>query len=163
LKTHFTAPPYMRPTLDVLASLARTMGLEGYVVGGTVRDVLLDRRPVDLDVALSRDALVFARHAADILGGHDVELDDDRSVARVVLKREERAEASTERRADREDIGVRAIAAFCEAATRGAPPVSDAISYIDIAQLQGDLSADLRRRDFTIDALAVPIDDAARA
>src|SRR5207249_9973609 len=128
----------MRPTLIALASLAQTMGLEGYIVGGTVRDVLLERRPVDLDVAVSRDALVFARRAADILGGHYVEIDDERSVARVVLKHVDRTEALGEHDGDREDVGVRAIAAFCDDAARSAPPLSDAVSYIDVAQLQRD-------------------------
>src|SRR5207249_1981868 len=41
-------------------------------------------------------------------------------------------------------------------------PLSDAVSYIDVAQLRGDLPADLRRRDFTIDALAVSLGDATR-
>lgn len=31
------------------------------------------------------------------------------------------------------------------------------VAYVDVARLQGTLDADLRRRDFTIDALAVPL------
>ncbi len=33
-----------------------------------------------------------------------------------------------------------------------------AVSYVDVAELQGSLDADLRRRDFTINALAAPIE-----
>src|SRR5207248_6217393 len=115
----------------------------------------------DLDVAVSGQALTFARRAADVLDGHYVELDDERCVARVVLKPQEAREASTRHRGDMQDVGSRAIAAFCGDAP--APPLRmiDAVSYIDIAQLQGDLAADMRRRDFTVDALAVPLDDAA--
>lgn len=35
------------------------------------------------------------------------------------------------------------------------------VRYIDVAQLQGTLDQDMRRRDFTIDALAVPLDGGA--
>ena len=87
MNRHFTAPPYMQLALTTLAALAHEIAVEAYVVGGTVRDVLLDRHPVDLDIAVTRDALGFARRAADALAGHYVELDDERSVARVVLPR----------------------------------------------------------------------------
>ena len=79
----------MWPTVRALASLAHEVAIDAYAVGGTVRDVLLERRPVDLDVAVSGQALTFARRAADVLDGHYVELDDERSVARVVLKPQE--------------------------------------------------------------------------
>ena len=86
MKDRFIAPRYMRPALTTLASLAGDLGIEAYVVGGSVRDVLLQRLPVDLDLAVNHDAFAFARRAAETLGGHYVELDDERSVARVVLK-----------------------------------------------------------------------------
>ena len=35
----------------------------------------------------------------------------------------------------------------------------DVVRYIDVAQLQGSFEEDMRRRDFTIDALAVPLGD----
>ena len=42
-------------------------------------------------------------------------------------------------------------------------PEPDAPAYIDVAALQGTIEEDLRRRDFTIDALAVPIDGGGSA
>jgi putative nucleotidyltransferase with HDIG domain len=108
-----------------LAALARDVGIDAYVVGGTVRDALLDRPVRDVDLAVSGDALAWARSVADALDSSFVELDDERAVARVVLR---------ERAGD--------------------------VAYVDIAALQGSLHDDLRRRDFTADALAVPIDGA---
>lgn len=58
---------------------------DAYLVGGTVRDLLL-RRPVrDLDLATPGDALAAARSLADHLGGHFVPLSEAHHVARVVV------------------------------------------------------------------------------
>jgi tRNA nucleotidyltransferase/poly(A) polymerase len=116
----FTPAAPLRGLLDELATLARAADLEAYVVGGTVRDVLLGRATHDVDVAVRGDALAWARELADRLGGHFVTLDDENAVARVVLD---------------DPRGV----------------------YIDVATVQGTLDDDMRRRDFTVDALAVPL------
>ncbi|TAK62788.1 MAG: HD domain-containing protein, partial [Dehalococcoidia bacterium] len=93
---------------------------EAYVVGGTVRDVLLGRATRDIDVAIAGDARGWAREAASELGAHFVTLNDEHDVARLVL------------------------------------PQSDGL-YVDVARLAGTVEQDARRRDFTIDALAVPL------
>ncbi len=116
----FTPASELKRLLDELAAPARDAGLEAYVVGGTVRDVLLGRATRDVDLAVAGDALAWGRDLADRLGGHFVALDDENAVARVVLDE---------------------------------PPGM----YIDVAALQGTLDDDMRRRDFTIDALAVPL------
>jgi tRNA nucleotidyltransferase/poly(A) polymerase len=58
-----------------------------YIVGGVVRDLLLQRADKlnDLDVVISRDANVAARRAADRLGWAYYPLDADRDVARLVF------------------------------------------------------------------------------
>ncbi len=56
-----------------------------YVVGGTVRDILLGRPSCDLDLATECGAMSLARRLADALGGAYVPLDAERDVARVVL------------------------------------------------------------------------------
>jgi tRNA nucleotidyltransferase/poly(A) polymerase len=116
----FVPPPEIAALIDRIAALAAADDVEAYVVGGSVRDVLLGRGMHDLDIAVDRDALAFARRVAEALRGHFVKLDDVNAVARVVL-----------------DDG--------------------AVRSIDVAQLQGTLAEDLHRRDFTIDALAVPL------
>ena len=63
-------------------------GGQGYLVGGSLRDALLERQerqPADLDVAVPGDAANFARDLASRLGGHFVLLDAQRGTARVVL------------------------------------------------------------------------------
>ena len=58
---------------------------EGYLVGGSLRDLLLDRPLADLDLAMPGDAPAFARTLAERLGGHFILLDAERGVARVAL------------------------------------------------------------------------------
>ena len=79
----FTPPPQIDALILRLRALAG--GREAYVVGGTVRDVLLGRTTRDVDVAIAGDALAWAREAAAALGAHFVLLDDENAVARLVL------------------------------------------------------------------------------
>jgi len=112
----FHPPSSLQELIGVVEREARESRREAYVVGGTVRDVLLARETRDLDVAVDREALAFARTLADALDGSFVELDEAHAIARVVL-RDGR--------------------------------------YVDVAEMRGGLEADLRRRDFTLDAMAV--------
>lgn len=96
-----------------------------WVVGGAVRDALLNRRIRDLDFAVDGDALKMARLASNALDGAYYPLDAEREVGRVILK----SEAG--------DL------------------------TLDFARLRGpDLAADLAARDFTVNAMAVALDDA---
>jgi tRNA nucleotidyltransferase (CCA-adding enzyme) len=58
------------------------------LVGGAVRDGLLDRRPerVDLDLVVPADAIALCRDLARRFGGSAVVLDGERSIARLVLR-----------------------------------------------------------------------------
>lgn len=94
------------------------------LVGGAVRDGLLDRladRP-DLDLVVAEDAIELCRRLARRHGGSCVVLDEQRSIARLVL--------------------------------RG--------WTVDLARRCGaDLASDLRRRDYTINAIALPLEAGA--
>ena len=52
-----------------LAGLATRAGTSLYMVGGPVRDCLLRRAVIDLDLTTEGDALMLARNAARELGG----------------------------------------------------------------------------------------------
>ena len=76
---------------DVLLLLSRVstvlteQGIETYIVGGLVRDMVLGRGIVDIDLAVGSDALEVAAMVATALGGKYVLLDKENGVGRVVL------------------------------------------------------------------------------
>jgi tRNA nucleotidyltransferase (CCA-adding enzyme) len=58
----------LRPLAQAVAQLGdRADGV--YLVGGTIRDILLGERSFDVDVAVEGDAIAFARELARALGG----------------------------------------------------------------------------------------------
>jgi tRNA nucleotidyltransferase/poly(A) polymerase len=81
----FEPPASWRDVLHEVETHLRERDVRAWIVGGTVRDVLLGRETRDLDLAVDRDALRSARALANALGGHFVELDGENAVARVVL------------------------------------------------------------------------------
>lgn len=93
---------------------------EACLVGGTVRDILLQRQrhPFDLDLVVSDRAIALAKHIANCCAAGFVALDPQRDIARIV---------------------------FAE-------------GTVDIAKIEGEtLEEDLHRRDFTINAMALPV------
>lgn len=79
------------PRHDILISLADFALRENvqlYVVGGTVRDVLLGKSVEDLDFAASGNAFAFARGFASLINAAFVPLDEEHDTARVVLRRD---------------------------------------------------------------------------
>jgi poly(A) polymerase len=76
---------------DALQILTRTCWFlagtktPAYLVGGFVRDMLLGRDTVDIDIAVAADALETARRAAEALSGKYVPLDEENRVGRVVF------------------------------------------------------------------------------
>ncbi|MGB9300459.1 MAG: HD domain-containing protein [Anaerolineae bacterium] len=74
--------------MSQVRSLLAERSCEGYLVGGYVRDQLLGRDTLDLDLVVRADALALAREAANRLGGAFVVLDEERQTGRVVLRDE---------------------------------------------------------------------------
>ncbi len=126
----------------VCASLARALHIvesiagSSYVVGGFIRDSLLGRDPRDIDIVVAGDPFAVAQRVARELSGSFVPLDQKHCIARVVLTF--RSEDPGECVASRPDT-----------------------LEIDFARCEGDIVADLARRDFTVNAIAMPIAAAA--
>jgi len=62
-------PPARLALLRALAAEADKINLPIYVVGGFVRDLLLDRPSLDFDIVVEGDAIFFANRLADRFGG----------------------------------------------------------------------------------------------
>lgn len=60
-------------------------GIRAYVVGGFIRDMLLDHATADIDITVAADALEVASQAAAFFNGKFVPLDDINLIGRVIL------------------------------------------------------------------------------
>jgi poly(A) polymerase len=60
-------------------------GVDSYLIGGYVRDVLLGRATKDIDIAVATSAQDVAQRVALAFGGKYVLLDEENEIARVVL------------------------------------------------------------------------------
>ena len=116
--------PGMERLEPALEGLAPT-----FLVGGAVRDLLLGRATVDLDVAIEGDARVVARELAERLGGEAVE--------------HERFGTAS----------VRAGDLVVDLATTRRETYSEPGALPDVQR--AGLTEDLGRRDFTINAMAL--------
>jgi poly(A) polymerase len=74
-----------RLLLRKVSKLFAEQGIRSYLVGGFVRDVLLKRDTVDIDIAVAVDALELAPRIATTFGGKYVLLDEVSRVGRVIL------------------------------------------------------------------------------
>jgi tRNA nucleotidyltransferase/poly(A) polymerase len=120
------------PAINHVFDLAADRDTPIYLVGGTVRDLLLGQDTHDLDFVAQGNGLELARDIADRLGGAFVALDQERKTGRVLLGSQRHGATPPDE----------------------SHPLTRAL-YLDIASLRGnDLESDLRGRDFTINAIA---------
>ena len=119
---------------------------EAYIVGGAVRDAALKKPVKDLDLAVKGgpDLGARVRKLAGRLKASVFMLDEERQVYRLTQRPEKRAGASSAGGLPR------TLAASPADKVRGL--------QLDISPFQGkDLLEDLLRRDFTVNAMALPL------
>jgi len=122
--------------LRVAGKIGESMGLPVYAVGGFVRDLMLGRVALDIDLVVEGDGIAFARRLSEETGG----------VLTV-----------------HEGFGTASIAGAATAGNATLPPVDVASSRRERYERPGalplvspgDLGEDLMRRDFTINAMAL--------
>jgi len=107
-----------------------------YLVGGAVRDVLLDEQSLDLDLMVEGDAIAFARELADELG--------------VRSHPHEKFQTAVVKGTDSGGREVRLDVASARTEFYGAP---GALPEVEPSTLRHDLA----RRDFTINAMATSL------
>jgi poly(A) polymerase len=124
--------PLRHPLLARIGALADTHGAEIYVVGGYVRDLLLEKQVQDIDILVMGDGVAFARTVAHDLGIETVVAYERFGTAMIPL-----AGGKVE------FVGARKET---YAADSRKPDV-----------VPGTLADDLQRRDFTVNALALSL------
>ncbi|MDZ4654663.1 MAG: CBS domain-containing protein [Coriobacteriia bacterium] len=125
-------PRPAREAVEALGRLADEDGLRAHVVGGFVRDMLLGRPNLDIDIVIEGDGLAFAERAATRLGGR-VRVHRRFGTAVLILSK---------------TLHVDITSARTEYYTRpGALPTVE----------RSSLRQDLFRRDFSVNALAACI------
>jgi tRNA nucleotidyltransferase/poly(A) polymerase len=111
-------------TMRALDTFAKAQDVRLYLVGGSVRDLLLKRQTTDFDFTLASDAIHFAKAFAANISATCIVLEENPPTARVIIKQYD-------------------------------PPDPSRLS-MDFVQLRAaSLSADLRLRDLTINAMAI--------
>jgi tRNA nucleotidyltransferase/poly(A) polymerase len=73
-------------TMQALGNFANARGVRLYLVGGSVRDLLLKRQTTDIDFALASDAVHFANAFATSIRATCIALEENPSTARVIVK-----------------------------------------------------------------------------
>ena len=121
-------------TLAKISHLLAIQEKQGYIVGGFIRDWLLERKTNDIDIAVSGADLTIVRQVAEEIGGKFVLLDDVNNVARVVVIEDEQPKGTSQNQE-----------------LRGAE------WHFDFSPFTGDIESDLARRDFTINAMALEL------
>lgn len=107
------------------------------LVGGAVRDLLLGRAPRELDAVVAGEAALFARDLAESLGA-------DAAKSPSATLHERFGTAVVEWQGGRVDIAERRAESY---------PAPGALPQVR----PGSTEEDLRRRDFTVNAIAVPL------
>lgn len=72
--------------MQALDTFAKARGVRLYLVGGSVRDLFLERQIIDFDFALAADAIVFAKAFAANIKATCITLEEDPPTARVIVK-----------------------------------------------------------------------------
>jgi len=62
--------PQFQRVLKNCSSLANSLGFDIYLVGGVVRDLVLEKAVFDLDIVVEGDAIIFAKKLADSVKGN---------------------------------------------------------------------------------------------
>jgi poly(A) polymerase len=125
---HFKIPHTLKKVSDYLAENR----IEAYLVGGALRNLLLEQEISDLDITVKGRALEIARRAAEALKGKYVLLDEANDTARVLLGNGHEQQidftgfdATIEKDLGRRDFTVGAMASNLTGLRDGLPAIID--------------------------------------
>lgn len=127
--------PLKHPIFQILSDIAAEKGIEAYVIGGYVRDLLLHRPSKDIDIVVHGSGIELAEAAAKRLGNLTVSVFKNFGTAMFRYKGMEIEFVGARKESYRSD---------------SRKPVVE----------KGTIEDDQKRRDFTINALAISLNPA---
>lgn len=127
--------PLKHPIFQILSDIAAEKGIEAYVIGGYVRDLLLHRPSKDIDIVVHGSGIELAEAAAKHLGNLPVSVFKNFGTAMFRYKGMEIEFVGARKESYRSD---------------SRKPVVE----------EGTIEDDQKRRDFTINALAISLNPA---
>lgn len=122
--------------LQTAGALGDELGMDVYTVGGFVRDILLGRDNLDIDLVVEGDGIAYARHLAERLGGR-AKTHSKFQTAVVLLPESDTGELS-----GRVDVATARLEYYEHPA---------ALPSVQLSSIK----MDLYRRDFSVNALAL--------
>ena len=124
--------PLKHPIFKVLSTIADEKGIEAFVIGGYVRDLLLCRPSKDIDIVVHGSGIELAKEAAHQLGGLHVSVFKNFGTAMFRYK----------------GVEIEFVGARKESyRANSRKPIVE----------EGSIDDDQKRRDFTINALAISL------
>lgn len=124
--------PLKHPIFGILSDIAHEKGIEAYAIGGYVRDLLLHRPSKDIDIVVHGSGIELAEAAARKLGNLNVSVFKNFGTAMFRYKGMEIEFVGTRKESYRSD---------------SRKPIVE----------EGTIDDDQKRRDFTINALAISL------
>lgn len=134
--------PQRRDLIKQVTKTAQQMGMPVYIVGGVVRDLLLDRPMMDFDIVVEGDATRLGKQLAAVYGG-----------SLAVHPQFFTARWEPDHDMPDDGLSLDLISARSE--------IYEAPGELPVVKLS-DIESDLRRRDFTINTLAIRLDGETR-
>ena len=131
-RLRYLVPEKIFAIFEVISNIAKEMRVKVYLVGGIVRDLLLDISNLDIDIVVEGNGIEFAQKLSEVLNAR-LEGHEKFKTAVVVLQNGQHI-----------DIASARIEYYSKPA-----------SLPDVEP--GSISQDLARRDFTINTLAVSL------
>ena len=98
------------PNLGLLSQLnefAKGQGIQLYLLGGSVRDLLLGRPINDFDFVVDRNPISFAKRFSNAIGAAFVKLEDQPATVRVVIRSDQSNIDFTQFRSDNLELDLR--------------------------------------------------------
>jgi tRNA nucleotidyltransferase (CCA-adding enzyme) len=154
-KLENSLPPARLALLQAVAEIAQEEGMALYIVGGFVRDLMLERPSVDFDLVVEGDAIVLGKSLAERYGGrvttHRRFGTAKWQLSKIRTRLAQSLQTEDEIRLEVEDFpeALDLVTARREFYTH-----PTALPTVE----RGSIKLDLHRRDFTINTLALRLD-----